>query len=85
MASHDSPQRPAEPTPARPAQSDSMLESLGKAITDPVREAAGEQSEETRAARERAQVRADELAAEEAAAEGQDERPRQPPSPVAGR
>ena len=34
MASQDPVQRPAEPTPARPAHSDSLLESMGKAITE---------------------------------------------------
>lgn len=58
--SSTSPQRPAEPTPERPATSrrpahvDSVLESLGKAITDPVREAADEADESVKDARRRA-------------------------------
>ena len=53
-------QRPADPTPERPATSrrpahvDSVLESLGKAITDPVREAADEADESVKDARRRA-------------------------------
>lgn len=54
MSRPDIPQRPVEPTPHRPAHRDSMLESLGKAITDPVREAAGEEGDEVDQARHRA-------------------------------
>jgi hypothetical protein len=60
MASPSSTPRPAEPTPARPAESrrpahvDSALESLGKAITDPVRETADEADESVKEARRRA-------------------------------
>lgn len=57
MASDPRTQRPNEPVPGRPQapqQQDSVLESLGKAITDPVRESAGEVDDEVEAARERA-------------------------------
>lgn len=92
MASPDT-QRPADPTPARPAHTDSALESLGKAITDPVRESAGDTDEATRQARARAQVRADAEAAREAEEEARERaeegrarvRPPSPPSPVQGR
>nr|WP_222124948.1 hypothetical protein [Variovorax boronicumulans] len=70
-----------------------MLESLGKAITDPVRESAGDTDEATRQARARAQVRADAEAAREAEEEARERaegerarvRPQSPPSPVQGR
>lgn len=54
MSRSDTPQRPTEPTPPRPPHRDSMLESLGKAITDAVREAAGEEGDEVEQARHRA-------------------------------
>ena len=87
------PDRPAEPTPARPARTDSALESLGKAITDPVRESAGDVDEATRQARARAQDKADAEAAREAEAEARERaeeeraqvRTQPPPSPVKGR
>ncbi|RCW75484.1 hypothetical protein [Pseudorhodoferax soli] len=87
------PDRPAEPTPARPAHTDSALESLGKAITDPLRESAGDVDEATRQARARAQDRADAEAAREAEAEALERaeedrarvRTQPPPSPVTGR
>ncbi|KQP17523.1 hypothetical protein [Pseudorhodoferax sp. Leaf265] len=87
------PDRPAEPTPSRPAHTDSALESLGKAITDPVRESAGDTDEATRQARARAQVRADAEAAREAEAEARERAEKErarvhkqpPPSPVQGR
>lgn len=79
--------------PIRPAHTDSLLESLGKAITDPVRESAGETDDETRAARARAQQKADADAALQAEAEAreraEEERARvrrqSPAAPVAGR
>lgn len=80
MASPDTtqiPDRPTKPSPARPAHRDSVLESLGKAITDPVREAADEADEEVKRARERAQP--------DPEPEDPTERPEAPPSPVHGR
>ena len=85
MALPDQTPRPVEPTPARPTHTDSPLESLGKAITDPVRESAGETDEATRAARARAQERADAEAAREEAEERAAEGVPPPASPVRGR
>ncbi|WP_326533184.1 hypothetical protein [Pseudorhodoferax sp.] len=79
MASTETTQRPTEPTPARPAHSDSPLESLGKAISDPVREAAGQADEATRKARENA--RPDPYPDLDA----EDDWPEPPSSPVHGR
>lgn len=75
MAQPTPPQRPTEPTPARPSRVDGPLESLGKAISDPVREAADQTDEATKRARERAQSQAD---ADDLEAEA-------PRSPVPGR
>lgn len=75
--------RPVEPSPGRPRHTDNALESLGKAITDAVREAADAEDDDTRQARHRAQRRADALAEAEAA--NDPDAPKRPtPQPPAG-